>query len=410
MVIKKLIVLGLICLCMFSVVGVTMSVMTDKDSYIQGEPIQVWVVMEPEGVEDVKFFDVKARVVVTELADVMKTFVYFKDVKDVATAYSDTYSSYPLFTGNGVNTDASVDYNSAVDEGKYGRWISYVDSAQEQLTVEKNTIGNTVLYSGNLLEKNQVLPFILTLDGDKSSYEVEQVFPVPQTKLVNYIDLVEQPIAFNVQSKLIKIKAGCTEASDCDAGKKCVSVDATKPNVCSSGDSGSGCAGNVDCKAGLICIDNKCGGAVGDSCVDAMKCASGFCVGGKCTSGLDGADCAGPGDCKSKVCTNGKCVGNGGDADGDGVDDSLELPACKNTPKGFPVWKTGPFAGCLLGDLTLDGSINAQDVNLFVFTYNNQDDKSKVTFPHPADLGDKTINVLESSDVNGFIYYYNNRP
>jgi len=55
-----------------------------------------------------------------------------------------------------------------------------------------------------------------------------------------------------------------------------------------------------------------------------------------------------------------------GDADGDGVPDGKDL--CSNSPKGKPVWKSGPWIGCAGGqhrdtvDGDKDGVPNAQDL------------------------------------------------
>jgi hypothetical protein len=299
----------------------------------------------------------------------LATDVYFKD-EDVAPK---EYFEYALFTE--VKTDGTgVDYNSLVEEGKYARWIGVVDSPQEQLTVAKNVIGNTMLYSALALKEGEVGQYTLTLDTDQTIQKVMDAFPVPQTKVVNYKELVEELIAFNVQGKKITIKVGCVDDTECGAGKKCVSVGEGKPKVCSDGTTGSGCGAKGDCMAGLICIDNKCGGGEGADCTDATKCASGFCVNGKCTSGGDGAPCAKVEDCKSKVCTDGKCVG-GGDSDGDGVNDVDDK--CLGTPSplknGISVFPKGhPFAGCIRGDMNKDGAVDGKDYTPWLDDYRVQ--------------------------------------
>ena len=400
---KKILLLFLVCVCTFSVVAVTMSVKTDKDIYIQGDPIQVWVVMEPDNNEDVKFFDVKSRVVAYDVTNKkLATDVYFKD-EDVAVK---GYLNYALFTESGVKTEGTgVDYNSLLEEGKYARWFGVVDSAQEQLTVAKKTVGNTVLYT-----IPPVIPvdlqYIITLDGDPLD-AVKQAFPIPQTKLVNYVELVEKQIAFNVEGKIISIKAGCLVDNECVAPKKCISVDPAKPKVCSDGGDGAGCGVNADCVAGLICIAGKCGGKIGDACVDATKCASGFCVNGFCATGDADAPCAVDADCKSGVCEGGKCVG-GGDSDGDGVDDVDENQKCLKTPllkKGILVFPKGnEFAGCIRGDMNFDGVVDGKDYTPWLDDYRVQVKDPEVK---KSSLGDMNIDgFIDGKDYTPWLDAY----
>ncbi len=192
---------------------------------------------------------------------------------------------------------------------------------------------------------------------------------------------------------------GCTKQEECPNDFKC---NVEKKQCEKKGGDGDACKLDGDCADGLLCINNIC---KKDACKEHKDCkGETYCdkSQNKCVDKKDPPTaCKDNAECKSNNCKDGKCAPP--DA---GV--KCTLPA-KYVGK-FPVWKSGDFKGCLKGDINLDNAINSLDVNLFIASYNNQDDKTKVKFPHPADLGTKKSGVLENTDVNNFIKLYNSRP
>ena len=90
------------------------------------------------------------------------------------------------------------------------------------------------------------------------------------------------------------------------------------------------------------------------------------------------------------------------DTDDDGIRDGLELPECLGTPKRAKIFETGPFIGCLEGDINEDNKVDAGDITPFIIQYREQTGKTGVV--SKADItGDEEVN---GGDITPFIIRY----
>lgn len=145
--------------------------------------------------------------------------------------------------------------------------------------------------------------------------------------------------------------------------------------------------------------------SAGGSCTAPTQCSSGLCDGGVC---LADADRDGVPDTSDLCPATSASTTNGCpptiDIDDDDIDDNGELLICQNTPPGYAVLTLGEYAGCLRGDIDVDGDIDSNDIATFISVYNHREGG----FAIPADLDEN--NVLDSDDIAQFIFAYNHRP
>ncbi len=256
----------------------------------------------------------------------------------------------------------------------------------------------------------------------------------------------DEPIKYQISGNTVLdvSDATCKLHTDCKDGK-CVIKPGETAGVCGGGYNGI-CYKNDQCSSG-VCVDSdgktpvspnagKCAGGDSDPCDNDDKCVIGKCVvvngKGECSSGSGGTACNSEGDCaagnycesnvcKAKVteggscsadnqcvsgkCTNGKCEKAGADTDGDGIPDNQENPLCVSKVKhsSTNLFKSGPYKGCIKGDIFIDFTVNAKDITWFI-DYYGQRDKYDKTKPLPLDFD---INgIIDSKDITGFIDAY----
>jgi hypothetical protein len=162
----------------------------------------------------------------------------------------------------------------------------------------------------------------------------------------------------NIVKKQCEPKGGendkCTDSSQCKDPLKCAIKAGAKEGVCKKG----GCSKDADCQNNQFCgLDNVCKDKKdgGKECTDDKECKS-----NKCDKTKNPPQCTDP--------------ASDADDDGDGVVNKFD--GCANTPKttkgGEKMWvypeeffveqgKGVNVAGCQLGDLNADQSINMPD-------------------------------------------------